>query len=151
MGLKKNPPTLSPMEINFLVRVSARTVFFLPRQNISSFVTDCFLPTTKYPKVTRLTFNRAQVLKWVLINNCNCYLVFFLHFCTILIIRRCARSLKLWNEIPSNTFQSSLPKNKCRKTKADQNPAPNFDFWLTRTRNSTSSGLIDKSRLMPVF
>ena len=31
------------MEIDFLVRVSARMAIFLPRQNISSFVTDCYI------------------------------------------------------------------------------------------------------------
>ena len=80
---------------------------FLPRQTISSFVAGIF-PTTKYPKQTRLAFDRAQVLEWVLRNNCNFYLVFFLHFWTILTIRWYARSLKLWNEVPSNKFQTSL-------------------------------------------
>ena len=80
------------------------------RQNISSFVEDCFLPTTKNPKVTSLVFDRAQELEWVLRNNCNFYLVFFLHFWTLLTIRRYARSLKLWNEVPSNKFQTSLPQ-----------------------------------------
>ena len=54
------------MEIDFLVRVSAHMDFFLPRQNLSSFVADCYFPTTKHPKVTRLAFDRAQVLEWVL-------------------------------------------------------------------------------------
>ena len=78
-------------------------------------------------KVTRLAFNRAQVLEWVSRINCNCYLVFFPHFWTILTIRRCARSVKLWNEIPSNKVQTSSPK-KWRKTKVDENPAPKFCF-----------------------
>ena len=39
-----------------------------------------FLPITKHPKVTRLAFDRAQVLEWILRNNCNCYLVFFFSF-----------------------------------------------------------------------
>ena len=58
----------------------------------------------KHPKVTRLPFDCAQVLEWVLHNNCNCYFAFFLYFWTILTIRRYAHSLKLWNEVPSNTF-----------------------------------------------
>ena len=63
---------MQSMEIlNFLVRVSAR-IDFLPRQNISSFVADFFfLSKTKHPKVTRLAFDRAQVLEWVSHNNCN--------------------------------------------------------------------------------
>ena len=102
---------IRPMEIKFLAGSRQHPHgFFLPCQNISSFVTDCFLPTTKYPKVTRLAFDSVQVLEWVLLSNCNCYLVFFLHFWTILTIQRYAHSLKLWNEAPSNKFETSLPQ-----------------------------------------
>ena len=57
-----------------------------------------FFSTTKHSKVTRMAFDCAQVLEWVLRNHCNCYLIFFLHCWTILTIRRYTRSLKLWNE-----------------------------------------------------
>ena len=94
------------MEIKILVRMD----FFLPRQNISSVVTDCQF----FQQVTRLAFDRSQVLEWVLCSNCNClYSVFFLHFCgTILTIRRYARSLKLWNEVSNNKFPSDFFTSK---------------------------------------
>ena len=46
--------------------------------------------------MTKLAFDRAQVLEWVLLNNCNCYLVFFLHLSAILTIRRYAHSRLLY-------------------------------------------------------
>ena len=54
-----------------------------------------FFATMKYPKVRRLAFDRVQELEWVLWNNCNCYLNLFLHFSTILAIRRYARFLEV--------------------------------------------------------
>ena len=46
------------------------------------FIVRCslFIPTMKHPKVTRLASDCAQVLEWVLRNNCNHYSVFFLTF-----------------------------------------------------------------------
>ena len=71
--------------------------FFFCVKNISSFVADCFFfPTTKYPNVTRLAFDRAQVIIWVKF------------YATILTMHAC--SLKLRNEVPSNKFQTSLPQ-----------------------------------------
>ena len=72
------------------IRVNAPHECFLPRQNNSSFVADCF----SQQRSTRRA--HAQVLESVLRNNCNRYLVFFLHFWTILTIRNYARSLNLW-------------------------------------------------------
>ena len=44
---------------------------FSSASSISSFVADCFFPTTKHPNMTRLAFNRAQVnnMGKVLCNN----------------------------------------------------------------------------------
>ena len=53
---------------------SAASKYFIVRRRLFFF-----FPTTKHPKVRRLAFDRAQVLEWVLRNNCNCYLVLFLH------------------------------------------------------------------------
>ena len=97
--------------------------FFLPRrQNISSFVKDCFFPqhcnNEALESDVRLAFDHVQVLEWVLRNNCSCYLVFFLHFWTILTIPRYTRSLKLWNEVPSNKLQTSLPQKQVTKDKS---------------------------------
>ena len=107
---------IRPMEIDFLVR-GQRPHGFCCRVKIfhrSSQIV--FFPTTKHPKAARLAFDRAQVLKWALSNNCNSYLaVFFLHFWTILTVRRYARALKLWNEVPSNKFQTSLPQKLVTK------------------------------------
>ena len=47
-----------------------------------------FLSTTKHPKVSRLAFDHAQVLEWVLRNNCNLSMTIWNY----------AHSLKLWNE-----------------------------------------------------
>ena len=52
------------MEINFLVRVSARKDFFC-RVKIFYRSSQIFFSTTKLPKVTRLAFDCAQVLGWV--------------------------------------------------------------------------------------
>ena len=45
--------------------------FFFHVKSFSSFVADCFFPTTKHPIVTRLAFDRAQVnnMGKVLCNN----------------------------------------------------------------------------------
>ena len=45
--------------------------FFFRVKSISSFVADCFFPTTKHPNVTRLAFDSAQVnnMGKVLCNN----------------------------------------------------------------------------------
>ena len=54
--------------------------FVLPRQNGSSIVAD-FFSNNEAPesnKIIRLAFDRAQVLKWVLRNNCNLILFGFL-------------------------------------------------------------------------
>ena len=57
-----------PMQINFLVCVSAHMNFsaaskyFIVRRRL-------FFPTTKHPKVTRLAFDRAQLLEWVLLQQ----------------------------------------------------------------------------------
>ena len=70
------------MEIGFLVCVSthmdlsAVSKYFIIHHQL-------FFPTMKYQKVTRLAFDRAQVLEWVL---CNKF------------------------KIPSNKFQTFLPK-----------------------------------------
>ena len=92
--------------MDFLVRASASMDFCCCLK---------IFPTSKHPKVTRLAFDCAQVLKWVLRNNCNCYLAFFLYFWTILTIRRYARPLKLWYEVPSKRFQTSLPQKLVTK------------------------------------
>ena len=79
--------TLRTMEIHYLVRVSARTDFstapksFIIRRRLLIFTM----------KVPRFAFGCAQVLEWVLRNNCNCYLVFFLCFWTVSTIRNRGR------------------------------------------------------------
>ena len=45
---------------------------------------------------------------WVLRNNCNGYLVFLFPFLVKFDCPNICRSLKLWNEVPSNKFQTSL-------------------------------------------
>ena len=81
------------------------------------------------------------MLEWVLCNNCNCYLVFFLHFWTILTIRRYARSLKVRNKVPSKKFQTSLPSKisdeSCWKSRTE------FCFfgWREPEISTISSGL----------
>ena len=97
------------MEIDYPI---SHMDFVCQCQNISLFITDCFLPTTKHLKVTRLAFDHAEVLEWVLCNNCNCYLVFFLHFWTLLTIQNYAGSLKLWNSISRINFRLLYLKNK---------------------------------------
>ena len=42
------------MEINFLVRVSARMDFFFRVNGISSFVTDCFFPNNEAPECDKI-------------------------------------------------------------------------------------------------
>ena len=43
--------------------LSLEVDFLVPRQNISSFVADCFLRTTKRPKVTRLALDRNSSVR----------------------------------------------------------------------------------------
>ena len=93
-----------PMEINFLVHVSARKAFFCSVKIFHS-LSQIVLSNNEALKMARLAFDHAQVLEWVLGNNCIYYLVFFLNFWTIVTIQRYACSLKLWNEVPSNKFQ----------------------------------------------
>ena len=86
-----------PMEINFLVLVSTCMAFFFRVKSISSFVADCFFQqqSTQTWQDWHLT-----VLKWII----------WVRFCAIILtIQRCACSLKLWNEVPINEFQTSLP------------------------------------------
>ena len=73
--------------------------FFFCVKSSSSFVADCFFPTTKHPNVTRLAFDRAQV---------NIKIIWVRFYATILTIRRYTCSLKLWNKVPNIKFQTSL-------------------------------------------
>ena len=65
--------TLRPMEVDFLVRVSARMDFFCSVKIFRGSSQIGFFSTSKHQKLTGLAFDRAQVLEWVLHNNCNCY------------------------------------------------------------------------------
>ena len=131
------------MEINFLVHASARMDFFSRIKVFHHSSQIVFFPTTKHPKVTKLAFDHAQVLEWVLCNNCNCFLVsfsisgqFWLSEDTGMpVLWSCGTGFQVIN------FRLFYLENKWWKTKVDENVAPNCLFWLTWTRNSTSIGL----------
>ena len=66
--------------------------FFLSCQNILLFVVDwVFLPNNKAPESDKIGISLCSSVG-------------------ILTIQRYARSLKLWNEVLSNKFQTSLPQ-----------------------------------------
>ena len=127
---------LRPMEINFLVRVGARMDFFLPHQNISSFIADCFFQQQSTRKWQDMAFDCAQVLEWVIFNNCiNCYLAFFPHFWTISTVRRYMPILwscgtRFW-VLNLRLFYLKISDKSWWKSR----------IWLSWTQNSTSRGL----------
>ena len=77
---------LWPVEINFLVRVGASMDFFAALKH--------FIVRRRLFFQQRSTRQDWLLKEWVLRNNSNFYLVFFLHIWTILTIRRYTRSLR---------------------------------------------------------
>ena len=112
---------------------SATSRYFIVRRRLF------FFPTTKHPKVTRLAFDRSQVLD--------------AFYAIIVLVIWCSFSMSgqfwLFEDMPALwscgtrfrviNFRLLYLKNKWWKMEVYENPAPSFVFWLTRTRNSTSS------------
>ena len=128
-----------PMEIDFLVRVSARMdhycrVKIFHRRRL-------FFPTTKHPKVTRLEFDRAQgfyaptvIVIWFSLSIPGQF--WLSEDMPVLCI--------YWTRFRVINFRLLYLKKLWQKTKVYENPAPIFVFWLTRTKICTSSGLMLK-------
>ena len=125
-GKRPQFPFLSiirPMEIDFLVRVSAHMDFFY-RLKIFHCSSQISFSNNEAPESDKIGIWLCSMLKWVFRNNCNCCLVLLFHFWTILNIRRYAPCLKLWNEVPSNKFQTSVPQKLVTKDEI---------WWKSRT------------------
>ena len=115
------------MKINFLVHMSACMDFFFRVKSISSFFADCFFQQ----RSTQMWQDwHLIVLKWIIRVR---------FYTTILTIRRYACSLKLWNKVLSNKFQTWLfLRNKWRNTNSSWWKSPTKFCFLADTNQKFS-------------